>query len=171
MGYWRMCGRCLQVRTRDPRVLGRQRESCERTLCWEKNADPPLSSRLSIKERLLANAQSEVRCAQWVCSYLTMSISPSHPQHHTGGSQGPMAPSPAAHRVSRSSSSMVQTPTPARLTKTVPQLNNACSLCPLPLHHFQYKGEQAWQSIGLPPSFSVGNGKSGCVAGSTSRLC
>jgi hypothetical protein len=50
-----------------------------------------------------------------------MSVSPSHPQHHKGGSQGPMAPSPAAHRVPRPSSSMAQTPTPARLTKTAPQ--------------------------------------------------
>ena len=93
----------------------------ERTLCWEKNAGPPLSSRLSISERLLANAQSEVRRAQWVCTYLAMSVSPSHPQHHKGGSQGPIAPSPAAHWVSRPSSSMAQTPTPAHLTKTAPQ--------------------------------------------------
>jgi hypothetical protein len=138
----------------------------ERMLCWEKKAVPPLSSRLlSIRERLLANAQSEVRRAQWVRTYLAMSISPSHPQHHTGGSQGPMAPSPAAHWVSRPSSSMAQTPTPARLTK------NAPSLRPIPLHHSQHEGEQAWQSIELPSSSSVGNGASGFVAGSTSRLC
>jgi hypothetical protein len=37
----------------------------------------------------------------------------SHPPHHTGGSLGPMAPSPTALRVSRPSSSMAQTPTPA----------------------------------------------------------
>ncbi len=33
-------------------------------LCWEKNAGPPLSLRLSIRERLLANTQSEVHHAQ-----------------------------------------------------------------------------------------------------------
>ena len=37
----------------------------------------------------------------------------SHPPHHTGGSLGPMAPSPTALRVSRPPLSMAQTPTPA----------------------------------------------------------
>ncbi len=40
-----------------------------------------------------------------------------------------------------------------------------------PLHPSFWEREQAWQSIGLPPSFSVGNGASGFVAGLTSRLC
>ena len=93
----------------------------ERSLCWEKKVGPPFSLRLSIRERLLANAQSEVRPSQWVCTYLTMFVSPSHPQHHTGVSQGLMAPSPATYWVSRSSSSMAQTPMPARLMKTAPQ--------------------------------------------------
>ena len=50
----------------------------EGTLCWEKNTGPPLYSRRSIKERLLANAQSEVRRAQWVCTYLAMFVSLLH---------------------------------------------------------------------------------------------
>ena len=59
----------------------------EQTICNEENAGPPLSSRLPIRERLLANEQS-VRRAQWVCTYLAMFISPSHPHHHMGGGHG-----------------------------------------------------------------------------------
>ena len=70
-------------------------------LYWEKNVGPPLSSRRSIKERLLESSQSEVRRAHWVCAYLAMSVPPPHPYLHKGGSMGPMAPSPAAHRVSK----------------------------------------------------------------------
>jgi hypothetical protein len=91
----------------------------ERTLFWEKNAGPPLYSRRSIKERLLANAQSEVRRAQWVCTYLAMSVSPPHPHLHKGGSTGPMAPSPAVTpQVSSPSPSKARPPKPAHLTKT-----------------------------------------------------
>jgi len=60
----------------------------EGTLCWEKNAGPPLYSRRSMKERLLANAQSEVRRAQWVCTYLAMFVSPLH-TFTRGGGTGP----------------------------------------------------------------------------------
>jgi hypothetical protein len=48
--------------------------------------------------------------ARWVCTYLAMSVSPSHPHHHTRGSPGPMAPSPADHswRVKRLLPGMVK---------------------------------------------------------------
>jgi hypothetical protein len=59
----------------------------EQTICNEENAGPPLSSPLPIRERLLANEQSEVRRDQWVCTYLAMSVSPSHPHHHMGGAR------------------------------------------------------------------------------------
>ncbi len=66
----------------------------EKTLCNEDNAGPPLSSRLSPRERLIANEQSGVCRAQWVCTYLTTFVSPSHPHHWMGGSSaGLMAPS------------------------------------------------------------------------------
>jgi hypothetical protein len=141
MGRSRKCGRRFRVRTQDPRVL-------EGTLCWEKNAGPPLYSRRSIRERLLANAQSEVCRAQWVCTYLVMFFPPPHPHlHKGGGGTGPMAPPPAVTpQVSRPSSSMAQTPTPARSTKTAPQQRLQSSSPLPPLHHFQHKGEQAWQS-------------------------
>ena len=44
---------------------------------------------------LYLEREMQARCAQWVCTYLAMSVSPSHPHHHTGGSLGLMAPSPA----------------------------------------------------------------------------
>ena len=72
---------------------------------------------------LYPEREMQAHCARWVYTYLAMSVSPSHPHHHTGGSLGLMAPSPADHRrVSRPSSSIAQipTPTPAR-TKTPPQ--------------------------------------------------
>ena len=117
----------------------------EGTLRWEKNAGPPLYSRRSMKERLLANAQSEVRRAQWVCTYLAMFVSPLH-TFTRGGGHG-SEPSPAVTpQVSRPSSSMAQTPTPARLTKTAPQQRLQSSSPLSPLHHFQHKGDQAWHS-------------------------
>jgi len=94
----------------------------ERTLCWEKNAGPPLSSRLSIRERLLANAQSEVRRAQWVCTYLAMSVSPSHPHYRMGGiSAGLMAPSPATTGAAMPSPSSARPSPPARSTPSHPK--------------------------------------------------
>ena len=73
---------------------------------------------------LYPEREIQARHARWVCPYLEMSVSPSHPHHHTGGSLGPMAPSSANNRrVSRPSPSMAQIPmpTPARLTRTAPQ--------------------------------------------------
>ena len=57
-------------------------------LYWEKNVGPPISSRRSIKERLLESSQSEVRRAHWVCAYLAMSVPPPHPYLHKGGEHG-----------------------------------------------------------------------------------
>jgi hypothetical protein len=95
----------------------------KQTICNEENAGPPLSLRLPIRERLLANEQSEVRCAKWVCTYLAMSVSPSHPHHHMGGGMGMMAPSPTIPpQVSSPSPSKANPPTPAHLTKTTSQL-------------------------------------------------
>jgi hypothetical protein len=106
----------------------------ERTLCREEKAGPPLSLHLSIRERLLVNAQSEVRCAQWVCSYLaTMSISPPHPHLHKGWSTGPMAPTPAiTPQVSSPLASKARPPTPAHFTKTAShyQMQSLSSLSP-----------------------------------------
>jgi len=86
---------------------------------WEKNAGPPPSSHLPLIERhlakrLLANDQSEFCRAQWVCTCLTrclptMSVSPSQPHLHKGGSTGPMTP----HTAARSSTPMaILTATP-----------------------------------------------------------
>ena len=59
---------------------------------------------------LYPEREMRARRARWVCTYLAMSVSPSHPHHHTGGSPGPMAPSPADHswRVKRLSPGMVE---------------------------------------------------------------
>ena len=144
----------------------------EQSLFWATNAGPPLSSRPSIRERLLANARTEVRRAQWVRSYLAaMSTSPSHPHRHKGGRTGPMAPTPVsylhrcqAHRRARRDLLL------RLLVRRRLHLHNKRSLRLLPLQQFHEGGEQAWQSIEPPPSFSVGSGASGFVAGSTSRL-
>jgi hypothetical protein len=78
---------------------------CKQTLCWEQTPDPPHSSHLSPTMRLLVNECSWAWRAQWVCTHLAMSASPSHPYHHEGGSTGPMAPSPAIQQVSSPSTS------------------------------------------------------------------
>jgi hypothetical protein len=59
---------------------------------------------------LYPDREMQARRARWVCTYLGMSVSPSHPHHHTEGSPGPMAPSPADHswRVKRLSPGMVE---------------------------------------------------------------
>ena len=59
---------------------------------------------------LYPEREMRARRARWVCTYLAMSVSPSHPHHLTGGSPGPMAPSPADHswRVKRLSPGMVE---------------------------------------------------------------
>ena len=107
----------------------------ERSLFWATNAGPPLSSRLSIRERLLANARTEVQRAQWVCSYLAaMSVSPSHPHLHKGGSTGPMAPTPIIPpQVSSPSSSKACLPMPARSTKTASPQHVQSSSSPSPV--------------------------------------
>jgi hypothetical protein len=108
---------------------------CGWTLCWEKNAGPPLSSRRSIRERLHVNAQSEVRCAQWVCNYLAMSISPPQPHLHKGGSTGPMAPSPAdPSQVTSPLPSTARPPTPAHSMTTAFPQHMQSSSSPSPAH-------------------------------------
>ena len=59
---------------------------------------------------LYPDREMRARRARWVCTYLGMSVSPSHPHHHTEGSPGPMAPSLADHswRVKRLSPGMVE---------------------------------------------------------------
>ena len=37
---------------------------------------------------LYPNREMQARRARWVCTYLAMSVSPSHPHHHTGGESG-----------------------------------------------------------------------------------
>jgi hypothetical protein len=94
----------------------------KQALYWEQDAGPPLTKRLLvlIKERLLVNAQSGNRHAQWVRTHLAMSVSPSHPHHLMGRSPGLMAPSPAVHQVSSPLTSTAHPPAPAHLTKTAP---------------------------------------------------
>jgi len=92
----------------------------------------------------------------------------SHPHHHTGGSLGSMAPSPANLRVSRPSSSWHKLL--RLLVRQRQRLHNTRNLRLPPLRQLYQGGEQAWQSIELPPSSSVGSGASGSAAGSTSRL-
>ena len=107
----------------------------EQSLFWATNAGPPLSSRPSIRERLLANARTEVRRAQWVRSYLAaMSTSPSHPHRHKGGRTGPMAPTPVIPpQVSSPSTSKARPPTtPARSTKTASPQQTQSSSSPSP---------------------------------------
>ena len=142
----------------------------EQSLFWAMNAGPPLSSRLSIRERLLANDQSEVCRAQWVCSYLAaMSVSPSHPRHHRGGRTGPMAPTPAiTPQVSSPSPSKARPPTPARSTQTASPQQKQSSSSPSPPIIMGEGASLAQHRAAL--SSSAGNGASGFVAGSTNRL-
>ena len=41
---------------------------------------------------LYPDREMQARRARWVCTYLAMSVSPSHPHHHMGGSPGPHPP-------------------------------------------------------------------------------
>ncbi len=148
---------------------------------------------------LYPKREMRARRAQWVSTYLAMSVSPSHPNHRMGGrSAGSMAPSPATtgrqcHH--QAWPVLLRQLGPLPPTQSVPwggAPKGQWHPCPLiqgrqrhrqawpvlhcwlgspPLHPSFWEREQAWQSIGLPPSFSVGNGASGFVAGLTSRLC
>ena len=59
---------------------------------------------------LYPDREMQARRARWVCTDLAMSVSPSHPHQHRGGSPGPMAPSPTDHswRVKRLLPHMVE---------------------------------------------------------------
>jgi len=93
----------------------------ERTLCDEDTCGPPRSSCLPHRERILANERSEVRRAQWICTYLAMSVSPSHPHHQMGGrSPGLMAPSPATTGAAMPSPSLARRSPSARSTPSHP---------------------------------------------------
>ena len=76
---------------------------------------------------LYHDREMQARHARWVCTYLAMSVSPSHPHHHTEGSQGPMAPSPADHswRVKRLLPGMVELMS-LLVSSSIPIFNACC---------------------------------------------
>jgi hypothetical protein len=94
----------------------------EKTLCNKDTSGPLRSLRLPPRERILANEQSGVRRAQWVCTYLPMSVSPSHPHHRMGGrSAGLMAPLPATTGAAMPSPSSARCSPPAWSTPSHPK--------------------------------------------------
>jgi hypothetical protein len=93
----------------------------EKTLCDEDTAGPPRSSRLPPREKILANEQSGVRRTQWVCTYLVMSVSPSHPNHRMGGrSAGSMAPLPDTTGAAMPLPSLARRSPPAQFSPSPP---------------------------------------------------
>ena len=71
---------------------------------------------------LYPEREMRVRCARWVCTYLAMSVSPSHPHHRMGGrSTGSMAPSPATTGAAMPSLSLACPSPPARSTPSHPK--------------------------------------------------
>jgi hypothetical protein len=94
----------------------------EKTLCNEDTAGPLRSLRLPPRERIRANEQSGVRHPQWVCTYLAMSVSPSHPHHQMGGrSTGLMAPLPATTGAAMPLPSLARHSPPTRSTPSHPK--------------------------------------------------
>ena len=148
MGHSRKCGRRFRVRTQDPRVLGRQRESPRGDALlgeerWPSTLFAPLYKGAAPCECSVGGPS----CPVGVYLPCDVLLSPPPTPSQGGGGTSPMAPPPAVTpKVSRPSSSMAQTPTPARSTKTAPQQRLQSSSPLPPLHHFQHEGEQAWQS-------------------------